>query len=129
VANSLDEGALTVLTLPGCCSSCRREEEERWSCSQGCWQCANVVVECGRVRVLDARAGPYPLPYLMVQVKDVVWCVDGRDLWALKESATLAVGPGACGPYNRGLKAYAFTLHDERPSHGTDLCLYVCNRD
>lgn len=125
VANNLEHGSLTVLSLAGCCSPCGPNNASP-VCLQYCAKCPDIVVGQGKVGEVDRHVGPFPLPYMMIQVKETVWCVEPRDLWMLSDSVTLAVGPDACGQFNNGLKAVTYKPIERPP---LPVCMYVCNVD
>lgn len=121
VANNLNDGPITVVDLPGCCAPCG----DRDVVGPSVWvACGQGVVEDRREGTMELHVGPYLLPYLQVQVKEQVWCVEPSALELVTAGGTLAVGPRAghsgSGPFSGA------TLE---ASVSDPPCVYRCNPD
>jgi hypothetical protein len=120
---------LTVFVPPGCCSSCVPTTDT--ACSGE--QCGYVAVGVGEGVALDSHVGPYPLPYLKIQIQDKVYCVPEEDLRGLDLSLIAATSTlyviesagerGKCGPDNSGVVG---TVIDNTLGVLSSICLDLC---
>lgn len=124
VYNNLKSDALTVLSLPGCCSPCGPHPPKGTACPDVCVVCSGVIVGARGAAELDWHVGPYPLPNLAVQVKDKVWCMDVSALKIITPLVSLVFGPGGCGPLNGGLQA--LVRRNGKKPVDVPSCLFRC---